>query len=360
MQVQALIDYFKLIAATHVEIESFGTGDKWEVAIAGEDIYPMLWLDQVFMANTSEPLETWEISFMVLAAQLHDESDENELLDLTHTIGQQIIQKIKNDDIYAIGASISAISFTNAFEDLLVGWRFELQLSQRIGVNRCNIDYAFNNRCNYAATITGVNNPFLNQITIAGGPLSMATLPADLSYEAGEPVPVINIPIQNELIALGYNATVLQANIPGQGPGGKGTAVQLVFNITGSLDEFQCLVGSVSPIMFTALCNCSYTASANNADIGSTLDIIKVNLVPLVLSSLPFDFTFSNLNFEADRAALEAELIALGYEATVVDTTPPAALGRTITITINNPPTGVVFNTMSGPVGFASFLYQCS
>ena len=359
MQVEALIDYFNLIATKHKEIESFGTGDLFEVAIAGEDIYVQLWLEQIFQTITTKGVITWNVAFIIHSIQKHDESDENSLLDKTFTIGQQVIQKIKNDGLYVVGDSTNSVSFTERFEDFCTGWRFEITLKEALRVDRCNIDFVFDLRCNYAAVIDGADNEYLNAIVVDGNPLSLVNVPALLVYNPGDTVPALNVLIQAELVALGYNATIIQGEAP-NGPGGKGTIVTLGFAITESIDEFQCLVGSSSNITFTAQCTCLYTSSANNADIGSTLDIIKVNGVPLVLSSLPFDFTFSNVNFEADRLALENELISLGYEATVTDTTPPASLGRTITIEITNPPTGDEFNTMSGPVGFANFLYQCT
>lgn len=361
MQVQALIDYFNLLATKHKEIQSFGTGDLFEVAIAGEDIYNQLWLEQIFQASTTRGVVTWNVAFIIHAIQLHDESDENSILDATFTIGQQVIQKIKNDGIYIVGDAVNTVSFTERFEDFNAGWRFEITIKEALQVDRCNIDYVFDLRCVYTNTISGVNNEYLNAIIVNGSPLTLSSLPGLLSYGQGDPIPSLNIAIQNELIALGYNATVFQAEIPGQGPGGKGTALLLAFTITGTLDEFQCLVGSSSNNTFSASCTgCQYVSNFNNADIGSTLDAIIVNEEPLVLATLPFDFTFSNVNFETERAALEAELIALGYEATVVDNTPPASLGRTLSITITNPPTGDEFNRAEGPVDNANFVFYCA
>lgn len=360
MQVLNLIDYFRTLATTHTDIESFGTGDLFEVAIAGEDLYVQLWLEQIFQNITTNGRSSWSVNFIIHAIQKHDESDENALLDSTFLIGQQVIQKIRNDGIYVVGDSINTVSFTERFEDFTCGWRFEITLTEALGVNRCDIGFVFDMRCNYAGSISGVTNPFLNNVVTDQGNLFLPSLPVSLFYAFPTVPPAIGAALSAELSGLGYSNTVLQNNIPRQGPGGRDTAVELIINISGSLNTFLCLVGSANNTSFTATCDCFYSNSFNEATVGGTLNAIIVNDSPLVLASLPFDFSFSAPNFEADRVALENELISLGYEATVTDVTPPFALSRTVNITILNPFTGDEWNRIEANVANSSFLHVCS
>lgn len=359
MQVINLFDYFENLAATHNDIESFGNGDLFEVAIAGEDTYVQLWLEQVIQATSTRGLLSWNVAFIIHAIEKHDESDENALLDKCFTIGQQVIQKIRNDKLYVLGDGVNVVSFTERFEDFTCGWRFEIQLREAVGVDRCDISLAYTSRCNYAEDIRGTEDAFLNSITIDKGPLDLPSLPLQLLYSSSDPPPgAVGTLLRDDLVALGYNALILQQNIDL----GKGnTEIRLVIQIRASLDIFLCMMGSSNNTIFQVLCSdCYYVVSDGVPVIGTELNAIVINSGPLPLTTLPLNISLSNPNFDAEALALQNELISLGYEATVADVTPPSAFERSISIRIDNPPVADDFLRIEGSVSNANFNYNCS
>lgn len=326
MQVQALIDYFEQLATLHILIESFGTGDRWEVAIAGETKYPELWLEQVFNYSETDNLAIWDVAFIIHAIQKHDESDEINLQNITQTIGRQIIERIKQDKLYILGDGINAVSFTEAFEDFTTGWRFEIQLRERL-TDRCEIDFIYLDTCNYTASIDTFDTLQFYGIEQGGGGgalfLPGVNFPISMTDFAGAAANAAAL--EAALIGLGYTATVTQSI------GDRG--LEYSFNIEQTQDVFLILKGQRANKVFSVDCTpleCCLEINFVGALLNESINQIRAGGSPLTLTNLPLNTALSNTNFNTEVAALESELAGLGYPITFTDNTVGGDTYRTL------------------------------
>jgi hypothetical protein len=349
MQVLGLIDYFSQLATLHNQIESFKTGDVWEVAIAGEDIYPQLWLDQIFNYQENRGKSTWNVSFMILAKQLQDESDENMKLDLAHTIGLEVIEKIKQDNLYQISDEFSAVSFTEAFEDFLCGWRFEIELCTLNSTNRCDIPGYSTIICSYFANIVAPANTTVVDFTTNDGPFTLPSLPAEFASLSPTALQVLADALIAEFETAGFIGVEVQT---------KDSPNEMNFVIKQTDENWLCLNGDNSSIMFTPACNCEFEVIADERTGDAILGIV-INMEFLVLPSLPLDLKLTNTNIAADIITLQNELIGLGYEATVTDVTGAAPNQFSVQIIVQAINTDV-FRAVQGPLGFETFDLDCN
>ena len=248
MEVLDLIQYFEDIATKHININSFLTGDSWEIAVTGNADYPQLYLLQNFEVSGSDRLETWAVKFRVHDIQLRDESDENSKLDSTFQIAQEVLEYLRqNQPNYFLGANYDCFSFTEDSDDYLAGWAFTIQISFPNSIDRCNIDNVFLTFCDYetAAALLPANIVNLNAILING---IAETFSAPYKLNDGF-IGVSELErLIADLIAAGYDAAATYTDI--------GTKL-LTFQITiaNTSDIFAEIQGSGGKAAFTEL-NC--------------------------------------------------------------------------------------------------------
>jgi hypothetical protein len=169
MDVLKLISYFDCIAGKHKEIESFLTGDTWEIAVGGVDVYPQLYLLQLFEADGNDNRLVWRVKFRIHTIQLRDETDENALLDLTYKIGNEILEFIRQGSEYVLARDWTAFSFTEDADDYLCGWAFTIGLTDVNRIDRCTINDAFLSFCDYnSLLINTISTGFILGINING------------------------------------------------------------------------------------------------------------------------------------------------------------------------------------------------
>ena len=249
MEVLDLIQYFEDIATKHINIKSFLTGDSWEIAVTGKADYPQLYLLQNFEVSGSDRLETWAVKFRIHDIQLRDESDENQKLDSTFTIAQEVLEYIRqNQPRYFLGDNYDCFSFTESSDDYLAGWAFTIQVSFPTSVNRCTIDGVFLEYCDYEMAalinvdliksltgilINGISQPFNQPYQLNNGFTGVSELNRLLT----------------DLIDAGYAASANYTNA-----GAKLLTFQLI--ITNTSDTFTEIQGTGGKAMFNEL-NCT-------------------------------------------------------------------------------------------------------
>jgi hypothetical protein len=343
MQVNKLIQYFENIANQHQEIKSFGSGDRWEIAIAGEDNYPQLWLEQVFNATATAGVVSWSIGFILSKIQKQDESDEQEILNNLFQIGIEIVEKIKADGVYIVNQDFNALSFTETFEDFCAGWRFEITLREAAGVNRCSIE-DFNQACNYQVILTNNRANSFDSIITEDGVLHLASLPIDLND--GPNLATNAAALESELMAKGFETSIAVSF---------GTINTIQLDVV-SFKSFFFANTDYSKELFSVGCDCRWVAFAKS-DVNGLFNSIFIGFTNIAPPSAPLDYSETNANFATDAAQIVEEFAALGYEVTIEEVE-LAATYRRIKITVSNTVEGVTFAGCS--ISNASFKLVCN
>lgn len=208
MRVLELNSFFECIAAKHVNINSYGTGDRWEVAVSGVDTYPRLWLQQFFQVLGTDNRISWNIVLLILDLPQRDESNELDKLDDTFTIAQQILEFIRQSDKYYLAEGYNLTSFTEAFDDQLCGWALELQITEVNPVDRCTIDNVFLPICDYQIFLFSLGSfgpdGYINGVNI-NGVINNLDAPYFISNGAIGEMELTRF--RNDLEALGYTVS---------------------------------------------------------------------------------------------------------------------------------------------------------
>lgn len=149
-----VISMFRVFADEHREINYFGNGDFWELVEttkAGEfdyRNYPVLWVVDTNVVASDGQLE---YNFQIVLADIQHDKDgedlyENQLKSNTLNIYLDLLAYLKvcpeilNTQVrlFDNGAS-SGTSFTERFDDNLVGWVFDLSMIQPMKYDKCAI-----------------------------------------------------------------------------------------------------------------------------------------------------------------------------------------------------------------------------
>jgi hypothetical protein len=308
-QIVNLKDYFNLIANIHRDIKHFGSGDIWELAIAGETVYPELWLEQVFNITTDRGRNEYRVAFIIHEKQKHSEEepninsrDEIQILDRMFEIGQEVIQKIRNDGLYIVNNVSSCVSLTEFTEDSTVGWRYEITLTQALNINRCDIDGAFYSECTYTNVFFEQNGIF-QKITTDTGDLNLSSLPIDLTDTVNLPANVAAL--DAELRTLFPHVAAEDISAP--------TVGRIRVSFFSDRNEFLCLVGSISNRMFFASCNCESIATFRQSVNGDSLTGIKIDgVIRTDFSPLPISLLDAPATIQTNLDTLNTSLLAEG------------------------------------------------
>lgn len=152
-----MITIFKEFADSHYEINYFGNGDFWQLVektkIGEFDYrnYPVFWVSD--NGATFSPGEL-DYSFQIVVAGIEFDKDgeetiENNIKSNTLLIYQDFLAYLQIEPsfksnavrIYNQGTS-TGTSFTERFDDNLVGWVFDITIRQAINLNACVIPKA--------------------------------------------------------------------------------------------------------------------------------------------------------------------------------------------------------------------------
>jgi len=120
---------FNDLATSHLIINSFKTGDYFEIQKNGSDIYPMLFLENdsdtiIYLKNQKK----YSVSFYIFEIPREDGSDYLELKNKIETINSEIIQQlyfIDSPDFHEI-ENVDSIFLKEFSNDSVVGIRTQL------------------------------------------------------------------------------------------------------------------------------------------------------------------------------------------------------------------------------------------
>lgn len=138
------IQLFDNIATAHKQINTFGTGELWEVngIIKPELKGFILWVAPV---NTTITDQTTIRTFTVLVMNIvkKDKSDEQEVLSDSEQILIDIIKIFRNEDeAYELVGDPTLFPFKEDFGDWLTGYRTDLVIQTDFNNNYCDLPIA--------------------------------------------------------------------------------------------------------------------------------------------------------------------------------------------------------------------------
>jgi hypothetical protein len=136
-----IITLFDRIATAHNQIESFGTGELWEVdaTIKPGFKYPLLWVAPI-SSITKDQVQERTFNVLVMAQVDKGKVYEQEVLSDCELILNDVIKVLKNEnDYYELIGEPSLIPFKEDFGDWLTGWRSELVILSDMNGNACDV-----------------------------------------------------------------------------------------------------------------------------------------------------------------------------------------------------------------------------
>lgn len=141
MTYDQVITLFNNIAVAHKQINSFGTGELWEVEgnIKPGIIYPMLYIVPV-NSITQENTKQRSFTGLVFGQVKKDKSDEQSILSDCESIADDFIKILRNesDDYILLGDPV-LVPFKEDLGDFVTGWRFDFDLQTDLNNNYCDV-----------------------------------------------------------------------------------------------------------------------------------------------------------------------------------------------------------------------------
>ena len=148
-----IMSFFRKFSEEHAELNYFGNGDFFDVVESVKNInyevrnYPLLWV-----ANDAAEFGDGELtySFQIIVADIQFDKDgefyENDIKSNLLLIYQDLLAELRIDPkinnsqvtMFRDGSS-SGTSFTERFDDNLVGWVFDIDIRQPLSYNACAI-----------------------------------------------------------------------------------------------------------------------------------------------------------------------------------------------------------------------------
>lgn len=135
-----VVQQIRQIQEGHLQINSFGFGDIWEINTSGDVNYPLMWLvhDGV---DINGSMQNFKFNLIFCDIVKGGEVNEDDVLSDQLEIAKDVIAKLK-DPSYKwdfIGNNISLDAFTERFTDSVAGYSFSFGLEMPFASNRCAI-----------------------------------------------------------------------------------------------------------------------------------------------------------------------------------------------------------------------------
>jgi hypothetical protein len=133
------IDTFLEVSQAHIGVNSVGTGDNFQIALTGRDLYPRVWVDQPFQIVVEDNLEINSLKIYIFDLEKKRELWINSI-DKCKQIGIEIIHYLRlNYKQYSMSKTYNITSFTEYSDDLLCGVLIEIDVSSTLPINRCDV-----------------------------------------------------------------------------------------------------------------------------------------------------------------------------------------------------------------------------
>jgi len=186
--INRLIRLLKSIAERHRQINSFGTGNLYDVTfrkllyggmpdtttVTSQPTYPLMWFN---VTDSSIQGMSSLISFQLMLADLVTDGEKNdfEIYSDLQLVAQDVVALIFKEQTvnkeFKLDESISMTPFADRFEDSLNGWVINLRIKVAYGFENCSVPV---NDIDISEVVGGVDNvrsasATLPQTVVAGG-----------------------------------------------------------------------------------------------------------------------------------------------------------------------------------------------
>lgn len=168
------LNIFNQFATDHLQLNSFGIGELWELTEKnGDRIYPLMWT-VINTTNINENTELDNYTFVFCDLVRPDESNENEVLSDQKSIAYDFVSFLRFSDAINSGTNVikqvTLEPFTEKFDDCLSGWIVNVQIKQGFTWDFCSAPMSGN--INPEPVCRGVdiyaNNVFVETVPSGG------------------------------------------------------------------------------------------------------------------------------------------------------------------------------------------------
>lgn len=146
MNIQRLHEIFQTVSLSHISVNSFGTGELFELDVNGNDTFVTVWLDQPFIINAQgKGIDNYQFRLLVLDKPDSGETQEIQLISKCKNIGDEILYKINQDysQEITINDTYTITSVTEYTDSNTCGVIIEGSFTAVRDIVRCNINYLF-------------------------------------------------------------------------------------------------------------------------------------------------------------------------------------------------------------------------
>lgn len=147
MNITQLKTIFEVIPTyTSSTINTFQTGKNYEFPSDGDNIYPLLYLEEDYIFNQDKASEKWTFALLVLSHLDQDNLKQtkdilrDDLLDESRKVVNHLSIALKDKEYQGSIESVSYLSLLDFESDNLQGWRIELTINV---VNKTNLCYVY-------------------------------------------------------------------------------------------------------------------------------------------------------------------------------------------------------------------------
>jgi len=146
MSIDEVIKMIKDVSMSHINVNSFSTGENFEFAVGGREVYSTVHLQQPFLISANGANKK-NIRCQILVLDKTDvaEVGEDEMLAKCENIFLDIIYKI-NEDYEELGTLTNDWTLTTVTEysdNLDCGIIADINFTCLIQTNRCDVNYSF-------------------------------------------------------------------------------------------------------------------------------------------------------------------------------------------------------------------------
>jgi hypothetical protein len=146
MKLSEVYSIIQSTALSHLQVESFNSGEGFERNVNGNVVYPQCYLLRPLQITSNERTEVYSITFEVLDLDRSDKANTIDIISTNKTIGLEIIEKLRitYPDQFQVSNDITVITVENYTDDDCTGAVFNFDLTLPKEVNRYCIDGKFN------------------------------------------------------------------------------------------------------------------------------------------------------------------------------------------------------------------------
>lgn len=135
-----IVAQIRQIQEGHLQINSFGFGDIWEINTSGDVNYPLMWLvhDGV---DINGSMQNFKFNLIFCDIVKGGEVNEDDVLSDQLEIAKDVIAQLKHISYQwdFQGTNIALDAFTERFTDSVAGYSFSFGLELPYDSNRCSI-----------------------------------------------------------------------------------------------------------------------------------------------------------------------------------------------------------------------------